>query len=102
MKYAQRTVALISLCLLLSFVDAQQAVKLQGTWELVSQKEDGKDHPFVGRQIKLLTATHYVWVRQDKKQLEELLAKKTQRDSISAYADAFGAGTLQSGWRYVH
>ncbi|MFZ1976529.1 MAG: hypothetical protein WAV76_01120 [Bacteroidota bacterium] len=95
MKYAQRTVALISLCLLLSFVHAQQAVKLQGTWELVYQKEDGKDHPFVGRQIKLLTATHYVWVRQDKKQLEELLAKKTQRDSISAYADAFGAGTYK-------
>ena len=95
MKYAQRTAALILLCLLLSFVHAQQTAKLQGTWELVSQKEDGKDHPFVGRQIKLLTASHYVWVRQDKKQLEELLAKKTQRDSISAYADAFGAGTYK-------
>ena len=95
MKCTHRIAVVTLLCLLPVLAAAQQASQLVGTWELVSQKEDGKDHPFVGRQIKLLTASHYVWVRQDKKQLEELLAKKTQRDSISAYADAFGAGTYK-------
>ena len=102
MKYTQHIFTIILLCLLLAFAYAQQTAKMQGTWELVSQKENGKDHPFVGRQIKLLTTSHYVWVRQDKKQLEELLAKKTQRDSISAYADAFGAGTYKNCRRYVY
>jgi hypothetical protein len=92
MKNSQRIVTVILLSLLPVLVLAQQSVKLQGAWELVSQKEDGKDHPISGRQIKLLTSTHYAWVRQDKNLLEELLAKKTQRDSISAYQDAFGAG----------
>ncbi len=95
MKYSPRLVTVILLSLLSAMAVAQQGVKLQGTWELVSQKEDGKDHPISGRQIKLLTGTHYVWVRQDKKQLELLLAKRTQRDSISAYQDAFGAGTYK-------
>ena len=95
MKYLPRVVTAILLYLLPASALAQQAVTLQGTWELVSQKEDGKDHPISGRQIKLLTSTHYMWVRQDKKQLEQLLAKKTQHDSISAYQDAFGAGTYK-------
>jgi len=95
MKYSPRIVAVILLYLLPAMSCAQQAVKLQGTWELVSQKEDGKDHPISGRQIKLVTPTHYAWFRQDKKQLEELLAKRTQHDSISAYQDAFGAGTYK-------
>ncbi len=74
---------------------AQQSAKLIGTWELVSQKEDGKDHPITGRQIKLVTSGYYAWVRQDKKELEALLAKRTPHDSISAYQDAFGAGTYK-------
>ena len=95
MKHTQRIITVILLFLTPSLTHAQQAVKLQGAWELVSQKEDGKDHPILGRQIKLLTGTHYAWVRQDKKLLEELLAKRTQRDSISAYQDTFGAGTYK-------
>lgn len=95
MKYSQHIVTVILLWLLPVVANAQQALKLRGAWELVSQKEDGKDHPIAGRQIKLLTRTHYVWVRQDKKLLEELLAKATEHDSISAYQDAFGAGTYK-------
>ncbi len=95
MIHSQRIATVILFCLLPALAYAQQAVELKGTWELVSQKEDGKDHPVSGRQIKLLTGTHYAWVRQDKKMLAELLAKKTQRDSISAYQDAFGAGTYK-------
>ncbi len=94
-KFSQRIIPLILLYLLPALVHAQQAVKLQGAWEMVSQQVDGKDHPIPGRQIKLLTGTHYVWVRQDKKQVEELLAKGTEHDSLLAYHDAFGAGTYK-------
>jgi hypothetical protein len=93
MNYLKRIVPFILLYFLPGLVYAQQTVDLKGAWELVSQKEDGKDHPIMGRQIKLVTAAHYAWVRQDKKHLEDLLAKGTQHDSISAYQDAFGAGT---------
>lgn len=95
MKYSQRIVTITLLYMLPLLAHAQQPVKLQGAWELVSQKEDGKDHSISGRQIKLLTGSHYAWVRQDKTLLEGLLAKTTQRDSISAYQDAFGAGTYK-------
>jgi hypothetical protein len=95
MKYSQVTFTVILLYAVAVVAHAQQPVKLQGAWELVSQKEDGKDHPISGRQIKLLAGTHYAWIRQDKKLLEEALARRTQRDSISAYQDAFGAGTYK-------
>ncbi len=95
MKLLRSTVLLLLLYISPAFVYAQQTVNLQGTWELVSQKEDGKDHPISGRQIKLVAGTHYSWVRQDKKHIEELLAKGTQRDSISAFEDTFGAGTYK-------
>jgi hypothetical protein len=95
MKFLRCIVPLILLCLLPDLLHARQTINLKGAWELVSQKEDGKDYPIEGRQIKLVTATHYAWVRQDKKHLEDLLAKRTQRDSISAYQDAFGAGTYK-------
>jgi len=81
---------------------AQKEAKLQGTWELVSQTQNGKDHPIAGRQIKLLTSSHYAWVRQDKKHVEELLAKGTQRDSIDAIVDAYGAGRYEvKGNKYI-
>jgi hypothetical protein len=95
MNFTHRIAAVTLLCLFPALAAAQQAAKLVGTWELVSQKENGKDHPIAGRQLKLVTAGHYAWVRQDKKQLEELLAKRTAHDSISAYQDAFGAGTYK-------
>ncbi|MGA9407484.1 MAG: hypothetical protein WBW71_10165 [Bacteroidota bacterium] len=95
MKLLRSTVLLLLLYISPALVHAQQTVNLQGTWELVSQKEDGKDHPISGRQIKLVTGTHYAWVRQDKKHIEELLAKGNQRDSISAFEDTFGAGTYK-------
>jgi hypothetical protein len=41
----------------------------------------------------LLSSTHFVWVRQNKELVEKLLAKGTVQDSLTAYHDAFGAGT---------
>ena len=55
MRYFRRTVFLLLFCIVPGSAHAQQAVNLQGAWELVSQKEDGKDHPISGRQIKLVT-----------------------------------------------
>ncbi len=92
MRCFRNIVPLVLLYILPGLVQAQERVNLQGAWELVSQKEDGKDHPISGRQIKLVTAAHYAWVRQDKQQLEAQLAKGTVRDSIAAYQDNFGAG----------
>ena len=95
MKSLQR----VLFCVLLSFplmtVYAQQGGKLQGAWELDAQKIDGKDQALTGKRIRLLTANHFVWVRQDKKLLEELLAKGTPHDSVVAYHDVCGAGTYK-------
>jgi hypothetical protein len=76
-------------------VFARQNGRLQGAWELKSQHIDGKDQPLPARHIKLLTKNHFVWVQQDRKQLEELLAKGTPHDSVVAYHDVCGAGTYK-------
>jgi hypothetical protein len=74
---------------------AQHAPTLQGVWEMVSQRIDGKDNAISGREIKLVTGTHFAWVSQDKKNALGLLAKKTERDSLMAFIGGFGAGTYK-------
>jgi hypothetical protein len=106
MKFSYRIVPVIFLFLLPALVYAQNEVKvpvnLKGVWERVSLKVNGKPEAFAGRQIKLLTARHYSWVKQDKKAVEELLAKGTLRDSLAAYHDEFGAGTYRvDGDNYI-
>jgi hypothetical protein len=102
MKYFQRIITAILLLLLPILINAQKSVKLEGTWQLVSQTENGMDHPIEGRHIKLLTKSHYSWARQDKKHLVDLLSKETQHDSITAYHDAYAAGTYKvSGDKYI-
>jgi uncharacterized protein YxeA len=102
MKYFLSIITIILLFLLSASTYAQKSVKLQGTWQLVSQTENGKEHPFSGRQIKLLTKTHYSWAHQDKKQVEELLAKGTPHDTIVAYHDAYASGTYKViGDKYI-
>jgi hypothetical protein len=95
MKFSQRLILTVIILFFPVLMLAQEKVNLQGAWEMVSQKIDGVDHPIPGRQIKLLTADHYAWVKQDKKQVEDLLAKGTLRDSLMAYHDEFGAGTYK-------
>jgi hypothetical protein len=66
--------------------------KIEGVWQAVSQKVDGKEMLTSGKDMKLITARHFMWIYQDKRHSLSLLARKTQRDSITAYYDAFGAG----------
>jgi len=102
MKYLQRIITVILFFLLPTLIHSQKSVKLQGTWELVSQTENGMDHPIEGRHIKLLTKSHYSWARQDKKHLVDLLSKGTQHDSITAYHDAYATGTYKVvGDKYI-
>ena len=95
MTYSKTIVLVLFLCFLIGPTQAQQTPRLQGAWEMVSQKFDGTDNPISGRQIKLLTRSHFIWVSQDKKSALELLAKKTERDSLLAYSGGFGAGTYK-------
>ena len=95
MKFLYRIFPLILLFILPVTLNAQKKINLQGAWEKIALKINGKDAPLEGRQIKLLTANHYSWVKQDKKASEALLAKGTLRDSLAAYHDEFGAGTYK-------
>jgi hypothetical protein len=102
MRFLHRIFPVILLFILPVSLHAQKKVNLQGAWEKIALKINGKDAPLEGRQIKLLTATHYSWVKQDKKAAEALLAKGTLRDSLAAYHDEFGAGTYKiSGDTYT-
>jgi len=74
-------------------VYAQNSSKLQGAWELISQKIDGKDQTMSGKRIRLITASHFAWVKQDTKFVKELLARGTAHDSAVAFHDVAGAGT---------
>lgn len=95
MKSLHRIIFFMLCCFPLIMINAQNDNNLQGAWKLISQKIDGKDHPLAGTRLRFITAGHFAWVQQDKKQLEELLAKNDLHDSIAAYHDSFGAGTFK-------
>jgi len=95
MKFTYRVLSIILFSFLPVLMFAQQAVNLQGAWEKVSSKINSKAESITARQIKLLTVSHYSWVRQNKEAAEALLAKGTLRDSLAAYHDEFGAGTYK-------
>jgi len=102
MKSLQRVFFCVLVTSTLMPAYAQQTPKLQGAWELKSQRIDGKEKSLSGRRLRLLTATHFVWVQEDRKMLEELLAKKTPHDSVVAYHDVCGSGTYNvSGDTYT-
>jgi hypothetical protein len=92
MTYTKTTLVILLLCLFVAASVAQQKVKIAGVWQSLSQKMDGKEVLTSGKDVKYITAKHWIWIYLDKEKLVSLLAKKTQRDSISAYYDAFGAG----------
>ena len=95
MKSLHRIIFVILFSIPLFMVYPQVNSKLQGAWELISQKIDGKDQALSGRRIRLITASHFAWVKQDTKMTKELLAKGTAHDSVVAFHDVAGAGTYK-------
>ena len=74
-------------------VNAHGNKRLMGTWELQSQKIDGKPQKLTGTRLRLVTAKHFVWIQQSTKEVRELLARATPHDSAVAYHDVAGGGT---------
>jgi hypothetical protein len=95
MKSLHRIAFVVLFAAPLLVVHAQNFAGLRGAWELKSQKIDGKEQVLTGKRLRILSDKHFVWVNQDKKKLEELLAKHTPHDSVVAYHDDCGAGTYK-------
>jgi hypothetical protein len=94
MNYLKTVLIVSSTVLIAASSIAQQRVKIEGVWELLSQKVDGKESPITGRDVKTITKDHWVWIYQDKAKMLALLDKKTVSDSLAAYAElGAGAGT---------
>jgi hypothetical protein len=68
-----------------------QKNKIEGVWELISQKWNGKGE-ISGRDIKVITDKHFSFIFQDTAEAKSLLAKKTLKDSLSAFFDDLYAG----------
>ena len=92
MTYSRALKVLFVLCVFAAFSSAQQKVKIEGVWELLPAKIDGKEEPMTGRQLKIITKTRWSWIYQDKDKAMSLFAKKTHEDSLIAFAEPFGAG----------
>ena len=71
---------------------AQQAGKIEGVWEMISQKTDGKETEHPGRQWKIIAMNHWVYIAQDHKGQLDRLAKQTHEDSVAAYTQYLSAG----------
>jgi hypothetical protein len=95
MKSVRSIILFVLLLIPLLLINAQSSNKLTGAWQLISQKIDGKNQMLTGIRVRLISNNHFVWVNQDKKHLEELLAKATPHDSVVAYHDMCGEGTYK-------
>jgi hypothetical protein len=96
MSYSKETI-LFLICVFAGFSLAQQNVKIEGVWEMVSAKWDGKANFVSGRQVKTITKDHFMFIYQDKDTAMSLLNKKTHEDTLLAYAFPldFGFGTYK-------
>jgi hypothetical protein len=71
---------------------AQQKIKIEGVWRMVSGKVDGKEMLTASAtQVKYITAMHWIFINQDKAKTIAALAKKSE-DPLKAYQEAFSAG----------
>jgi hypothetical protein len=56
---------------------AQQKNGIEGVWQAVSQKVDGKELLTSGSDLKYIAAKHWIWIYQDKaKSLAPIETKK--------------------------
>jgi hypothetical protein len=92
MTSSRSALVVFLLCLFAIASVAQQKVTIVGVWQSLSQKMDGKEVLTSGKDVKYITAKHWIWMYQDKEKCVSLLAKKTQRDSLAAYYETIGAG----------
>lgn len=96
MIYARAIIVTLLLCAFTALSFAQQKTTLEGVWEMTSAKHDGKEVPLIGRQLKTITKTRWIWIYQDRKEAASLFAKKTHEDSLMAYLSlGAGAGTYK-------
>jgi hypothetical protein len=93
MTYSRATLVILLLFVVVACSTAQQKVKITGVWQSLSQKMDGKEVLTSGKNVKYITAKHWIWIFQDKEKCLSLLARKTQKDSLTAYYETFGAGS---------
>jgi hypothetical protein len=91
MAYTKTLVLSLVLCLIVATVYAQDSDKIHGTWQLVSQKFDGKTNA-PAHMIKTITKGRWSWIRQDKEQMLAQFAKNTHVDSLEAMAYNLSAG----------
>ena len=91
MTYSKAILIFLLIILFAGCSTPPQKNKIEGVWELTSQKWDGKES-ISGRDIKIFTDKHFSWIFQDTAEAKSLLAKKTLRDSLSAFSDDFYAG----------
>jgi hypothetical protein len=92
----KRIAVAVSLMMLLFAVahPAQQKNGIEGVWQAISQKVDGKESLTSGSDLKYITAKHWIWIYQDKtKSMAPIETKKGETlASILSSANAFGAG----------
>ncbi len=91
MTYSKVIVGFILITLFAGCSTPAQKNKIEGVWELTSQKWNGKGE-ISGRDIKMFTGKHFSFIFQDTAEAKSLLAKKTLRDSLSVFSDDFYAG----------
>ena len=79
---------------------APRACKVQGVWEMVATIQAGKRTEFTGRERKLVTKKHWMWLAEATRR--DTLPLKTALDTARYYAIGGGSGTYEvSGHRYT-
>jgi hypothetical protein len=91
MAYTKLSMLSLALCLVVASAFAQGPGDIQGTWQLVSQKFDGKTNA-PAHMIKTITKGRWSWIRQDKEQMLAQFARNTHVDSLEAMAYNLSAG----------
>jgi len=84
----RRALAVVPLLWLANVAGAQGSCKLEGVWQLVSGKADGKAYPASSRSMKIITKGHFAVLGEEARGVTEL---KGAADSLQAFR-TMGAG----------
>ena len=87
----RRTIAVALLLLVADVARSQAPCKLEGVWQLVSGKTDGKSYASSSREMKIIAKGHFAFVSEEDRGVKEL---RTVADTLQAYRTmASGGGT---------